>query len=129
VAGYSPAKLSQVALDTFNALTSKGLTEDQLMKVLLTPEGKNFLQSAALSPRSEKALADLMTVDQTPLEALGKWAVGTTARLGPRIGSADQPTMPMQPPTGGGEVAGQPSSQDDLQMLLEEQARRQQQGQ
>lgn len=130
VAGYSPAKLSQVALDTFNALTSKGLSEDQLMKVLLTPEGKNFLQSASMSPRSEKALADLMKVDQTPLEALGKWGLGTAARLGPRFGSAEQPTIApeMQPTTGTGEMTGQPS-QDDLQMLLEEQARRQSQGQ
>jgi hypothetical protein len=123
VAGYSPAKISQVALDTFNALTSKGLSEDQLMKVLLTPEGKNFLQSASLSPRSEKALADLMTVDQTPLEALGKWGMGTAARLGPRIGSTEQPSInaPVAP------VEQVP--QEDLQMLLEEQTRRQQQGQ
>jgi len=128
VAGYSPAKISQVALDTFNALTSKGLSEDQLMKVLLTPEGKTFLQSASLSPRSEKALADLMKVDQTPLEALGKWGLGTAARLGPRIGSAEQPTIAPTDMSTTGETAGQPS-QEELQMLLEEQARRQQQGQ
>lgn len=93
LAGYSPAKLSQIALDAFNALTNNGLSEEQLMKVLLTDSGKNFLKSASLSPRSEKALSDLMQVDQTPLEALGKWGVGTTARLGPRFGSAEQPTM------------------------------------
>jgi len=93
LAGYSPAKLSQVALDTFNALTNNGLSEEQLMKVLLTDSGKNFLKSASLSPRSEKALSDLMQVDQTPLEALGKWGVGATTRLGPRFGSAEQPTV------------------------------------
>lgn len=126
VAGYSPAKLSQVALDTFNALTNNGLSEEQLMKVLLTDSGKNFLQSAALSPRSEKALADLMAVDQTPLEVVGKWAAGTTARLGPRIGAAAQPLMAT--PTMDQTQQAVPQ-QEDLQLLLEEQARRQQQGQ
>lgn len=126
VAGYSPAKLSQVALDTFNALTNNGLSEDQLMKVLLTDSGKNFLKSVSLSPRSEKALSDLMQVDQTPLEAIGKWAVGTTARLGPRIGAAEQPSMAAPTMDQTQQVAPQ---QEDLQLLLEEQARRQQQGQ
>lgn len=119
VAGYSPAKLSQVALDTFNALTNNGLSEEQLMKVLLTDSGKNFLKSASLSPRSEKALADLMTVDQTPLEALGKWGASTVARMGPRIGSADQPTIQQQTPN-----ADVNAGQDDLKALLEEKARR-----
>lgn len=93
VAGYGPAKIGQLAMDTLNTITNTGLSEEQLMKVLLTDSGKNFLKSASLSPRSEKALTDLMAVDQTPLEALGKFAVGTAARLGPRIGAAEQPTM------------------------------------
>jgi hypothetical protein len=129
VAGYGPAKIGQLAMDTLNTLTNNGLSEEQLMKVLLTDSGKNFLQSAALSPRSEKALADLMTVDQTPMGALGKWAIGATSRLGPRIGSAEQPTMAaptMEQPQQQQQTAPQ---QDDLQMLLDEQARRQQQGQ
>jgi len=93
---YSMAKVGQLAMDTLNTLTNNGLSEEQLMKVLLTDSGKNFLQSASLSPRSSQALTDLMKVDQTPMEALGKWAVGTTARLGPRIGAADQPTIAPQ---------------------------------
>jgi hypothetical protein len=93
VAGYGPAKIGQLAMDTLNTITNTGLSEEQLMKVLLTDSGKNFLKSASLSPRSEKALTDLMAVDQTPLEALGKFAVGTAARLGPRIGAAEQPMM------------------------------------
>lgn len=93
VAGYGPAKIGQLAMDTLNSLTNNGLSEEQLMKVLLTDSGKNFLKSASLSPRSEKALTDLMAVDQTPLEALGKWGAGTVARMGPRIGAADQPTI------------------------------------
>lgn len=93
VAGYGPAKIGQLAMDTLNSLTNNGLSEEQLMKVLLTDSGKNFLKSASLSPRSEKALTDLMAVDQTPLEALGKWGAGTVARMGPRIGAAEQPTI------------------------------------
>lgn len=93
VAGYGPAKIGQLAMDTLNTLTNNGLSEEQLMKVLLTDSGKNFLKSASLSPRSEKALTDLMAVDQTPLEALGKWSAGTVARMGPRIGAADQPAI------------------------------------
>jgi hypothetical protein len=38
-----------------------------------------------------------MAVDQTPLEALGKWSAGTVARMGPRIGAADQPTLAAEP--------------------------------
>lgn len=117
VAGYSPAKISQVAMDALNSLTSKGLTEDQLMKVLLTPEGGQFLKSASLSPRSEKTLADLMAAEQSNLGAFSKWTAATTARMAPRIGSAEQPTMETQMQPDG--------QQDDLQMLLEEQARRQ----
>jgi hypothetical protein len=93
VAGYGPAKIGQLAMDTLNSLTNNGLSEEQLMKVLLTDSGKSFLKSASLSPRSEKALTDLMAVDQTPLEALGKWSAGTMARMGPRIGAAEQPTI------------------------------------
>lgn len=123
VAGYSPAKIGQLAMDAFNNLTSKGLSDDQLMKVLLTPEGGQFLKSASLSPRSERALTDLMATEQSNLGKFGSWLGGTAARVGPRLESAVQPTMeqtgPMQPS----------GEQDDLQLLLEEQARRQQQGQ
>lgn len=97
VAGYGPAKIGQLAMDTLNTLTNNGLSEEQLMKVLLTDSGKSFLKSASLSPRSQQALTDLMKVDETPLEALGKWGAGTVARMGPRIGAADQPTMAPEP--------------------------------
>lgn len=110
VAGYGPAKIGQLAMDSLNTLTNNGLSEEQLMKVLLTDSGKNFLKSASLSPRSEKALADLMAVDQTPLEALGKWAGGTAIRLGPRMGSAEQPTVQQE----------QPMSQEIPQMGMEQ---------
>lgn len=120
VAGYSPAKIGQLAMDAFNALTSKGLSDEQLMKVLLTPEGGKFLKSASLSPRSQQALADLTAIEQSNLGKFGAWLGGTAARVGPRIESATQPTVEQTGPM-------QPTEQpDDLQMLLEEQQRRQQ---
>jgi hypothetical protein len=119
VAGYGPAKIGQLAMDTLNTMTNTGLSEEQLMKVLLTDSGKNFLKSASLSPRSEKALTDLMAVDQTPLEALGKWGVGAVTRMGPRIGAADQPTIQQETPN-----ADVNAGQEDLKALLEEKARR-----
>lgn len=122
--GFGMSRVAKLSMDALNNLANSGLSEDQLMKVLLTDSGKNFLKSASLSPRSEKALTDLMQVDQTPLEALGKWGAGTIARVGPRIGSSDQPTMAA--PT---EQAPQAATQDDLQLLLEERANRQQQQQ
>lgn len=98
VAGYGPAKIGQLAMDTLNTLTNNGLSEEQLMKVLLTDSGKSFLKSASLSPRSEKALADLMQVERTPLETLGMWGAGEFLRAGPRIGSASQPTVQAEQP-------------------------------
>lgn len=119
VAGYSPAKIGQLAMDAFNSLTSKGLSEDQLMKVLLTPEGGQFLKTAAMSPRSQQALTDLMATEQSNLGKFGSWAAATAARTGPRIESTVHPTMEQTGPA-------QPSAQpDELQLLLEEQQRRQ----
>jgi hypothetical protein len=119
VTDYSFAKLGQLTMDTLNNITNNGLSEEQLMKVLVTDSGKNFLKSASLSPRSSQALTDLMKVDQTPLEALGKFAVGTVARTGPRIGAADQPVVQQETPN-----ADVNAGQEDLKALLEEKARR-----
>lgn len=119
VAGYGPAKIGQLAMDTLNTLTNNGLSEEQLMKVLLTDSGKSFLKSASLSPRSQQALTDLMKVDETPLEALGKWGAVTVARMGPRIGAAEQPTVQQETPN-----VDVNAEQDDLKALLEEKNRR-----
>lgn len=117
--GFGMSRVAKLSMDALNNLTSSGLSEEQLMKVLLTDSGKNFLKSASLSPRSAQALEDLMKVDQTPLEALGKFGVGTAARLGPRIGAADQPTIQQETPN-----VDVNAGQDDLKALLEEKARR-----
>jgi len=114
--GYGPSKLGQLSMDLVNSFTKNGLTEDQLMKALLTPEGASFLKNAALSPRSAQVLDDLTKMENS--NPVLKWAAGTTARVAPRAGMAEQPTVQTQ------EEAQQ--GQEDLAALLEEQARRQQ---
>lgn len=114
--GYSSAKVGQLALDVVNSFSKGGLNEDQLMKALLTPEGAQFLKSAALSPRSANVLADLTKMENS--NPVARWMAGTTARLGPRMASAEQPTVQTEEQA----IAGQ----DELAALLAEQAMRQQ---
>lgn len=115
--GYGAAKVGQLSLDLVNAFTKNGLTDDQLMKALLTPEGANFLKTAALSPRSAAVLDSLTKMENS--NPVLRWTAGTAARLGPRMASTEQPTVQTQEEA----MAGQ----DELAALLEEQARRQQQ--
>jgi hypothetical protein len=115
--GYATSKVGQLGLDIVNSFSKNGLNEDQLMKALLTPEGAQFLKTASLSPRSANVLNDLTKMENS--NPVAKWMVGTTARLGPRIGSAEQPTVQTQEQA----IAGQ----DELAALLQEQAMRQQQ--
>lgn len=115
--GYSTSKIGQLAFDVVNTFSKGGLTEDQLMKALLTPEGAKFLKTAALSPRSENVLKELTQMENT--NPVAKWMVGTTARLGPRMASAEQPTVQTEEQV----MAGQ----DELAALLQEKALREQQ--
>ena len=114
---YGASKLGQLSLDIVNSFSKGGLNEDQLMKVLLTPEGAKFLKTAALSPRSANVLKELTQLEQS--NPVARWMVGTTARLGPRMASAEQPTVQTQEQATAG--------QDELAALLQEQALRQQQ--
>jgi hypothetical protein len=114
---YGASKLGQLSLDVINSFTKGGLNEDQLMKALLTPEGAKFLKTAALSPRSANVLKELTQMEQS--NPVARWMIGTTARFGPRIASAEQPTVQTQEEA----MAGQ----DDLAALLEEQRLRQSQ--
>lgn len=115
--GYATSKVGQLGLDIVNSFTKGGLNEDQLMKALLTPEGAQFLKTAALSPRSANVLSDLTKMENS--NPVARWMVGTTARLGPRMASAEQPTVQTQEQATVG--------QDELAALLQEQALRQQQ--
>ena len=114
---YGASKVGQLGLDIVNSFSKNGLNEDQLMKALLTPEGAKFLKTAALSPRSANVLTDLTKMENS--NPVAKWMIGTTARLGPRMASAEQPTVQTQEQVTAG--------QDELAALLQEQALRQQQ--
>ena len=115
--GYATSKVGQLGLDIVNSFSKGGLNEDQLMKALLTPEGAQFLKTAALSPRSANVLSDLTKMENS--NPVARWMVGTTARLGPRMAAAEQPTVQTQEQATVG--------QDELAALLQEQALRQQQ--
>ena len=117
--GYGASKIAQISMDLVNSFTKNGLTEDQLIKALLTPEGASFLKNAALSPRSASVLDDLTKMqDANPVL---RWTAGTVARVGPRAGITEQPTVQTEQEAQQG--------QDDLSMLLQEQASRQSQPQ
>ena len=70
VAGYAPAKGIRTALQTINVFGEKpfgGLSDEQLMKVLLTNEGKDFLKQGKLSGNSAKTLEALTRVDSAAI--------------------------------------------------------------
>ena len=61
--GYASAKAVDVAMTTFNELFKKqGLTDEQLMKMLLTPEGADFLRQGSLTGASQKTLDALTNI-------------------------------------------------------------------
>ena len=65
-AGYPPAKAADVAMTTINELFKKqGLTDEQLMKMLLTPEGANFLRQGSLTGASANTLDALTKIPST----------------------------------------------------------------
>jgi hypothetical protein len=68
-AGYAPAKAADVTMTTINELFKKqGLNDEQLMSVLLTPEGANFLRQGSLTGASAKTL-DALTKIPSALDA------------------------------------------------------------
>jgi len=61
--GYAPAKAADVTMTTINELFKKqGLNDEQLMRVLLTPEGANFLRQGSLTGASAKTLDALTKI-------------------------------------------------------------------
>ena len=64
--GYSSAKAVDVAMTTFNELFKKqGLSDEQLMKMLLTPEGADFLRQGSLTGASRNTLDALTKIPST----------------------------------------------------------------
>lgn len=95
-AGYQGAKVAQLSLDAVNEIFKKrGLNEEQLMKVLLTPEGKDFLKNAALSPQSTKTLESLIKVEQPSQFSMPAFSVlAAPAAQGPVM---EQPQWELPP--------------------------------
>ncbi len=82
-AGYAPAKGADVAMTTINELFKKqGITDDQLMRILLTPEGANFLREGSLTGASRNTL-DALTKIPSVLEATSP-ALSAISRLIPQ---------------------------------------------
>lgn len=63
---FGIAKITGAATEFYNNLKT-GLSEDKLMKILITPEGKEFLRNATLSPNAQKTLQSFDKVIGTSL--------------------------------------------------------------
>jgi hypothetical protein len=112
-ASYQGAKLTQVGLEAVNQLFKKrGLSEEQLMKVILTDEGKQFLKNASLSPQSTKTLEGLTQIDKVALPGSAA-ALMTTAAPAPVVGQPVEQEQQWQlPPELGGNLTEQPTTED-----------------
>lgn len=72
VLGYPGAKATQLGVDVLNKAGSLGkLSDEQLMKVLLTPEGASFLKQAGMTPGSAKTLEELTKLQDVPMPREG----------------------------------------------------------
>lgn len=92
IGGYQFGKATRLTTDVVNNIfKDKGLTEQQLMNVLLSAEGKKFLQNAAISPQSKNTLQSLVDLDKA--SPILPFAAATTAL------PTTQTQQPMQEPT------------------------------
>jgi len=90
--GYAPAKGVDVAMTTINELFKKqGISDEQLMRMLLTPEGAAFLRQGSLTGASANTL-DALTKIPSALDTATP-AFSAISRLLP----AKQPQAPAQP--------------------------------
>lgn len=103
--GYQIAKGVDVTLSAMNELLRKqGLTDEQLMRILLTPEGANFLRQGSLTGASAKTLEALTNIP-TALQQ-GTPGFSAASRL-------LAPTQQVQPPAVEQPIAEQPQETTD----------------
>jgi hypothetical protein len=96
-AGYSGAKATQLSIDVVKAMMSKSkLTDDMLMKALMTPEGSSFLKSASMSPRSQKTLDSLTKLNSSRPSNVGLGAMATS--ISGALPTTEQPVNEYVPP-------------------------------
>jgi hypothetical protein len=95
--GYQFSKGVDVTLTAMNELLRKqGFTDEQLMRVLLTPEGANFLRQGALTGSSAKTLEALTNVPTALQE--GSTGFSAFSRLiAPQQELTNQPTTTQEP--------------------------------
>ena len=96
-AGYEMAKTAQVGIDVLNMIGKSGLTDDMVMRALLTPEGATFLKAGSLTPRSQKTLDALTNMNQSM--AIPKFIGAQVMRAGSQM-STEPPVVQEEAPTG-----------------------------
>lgn len=75
--GYQAAKVTDLTIEAVNSLMKKnGISDEMLMKMLLTDEGAQFLKSASLSPQGRETLEKLTKLDTAGLPKAGAYLLG-----------------------------------------------------
>jgi len=96
-AGYSGAKATELSLDVLNAtLRKSNLTDDMLMKALITPEGGSFLKNASMSLKSKETLDSLTKLNSIRPSNLGFGAMATS--ISGALPTTEQPVNEYVPP-------------------------------
>lgn len=106
---YTMGKVGGVSTRLLNYFKGE-LNDDQIFKLLLTPEGKDFLKSASLSPNAAKTLDKLTKVQSTTSPALA-----TTLSTGVKA-NIQATEVGVQPPAAGA------TQRPDLDLSIEEPA-------
>ena len=74
IGGYPAAKVTDLTIEAINAAMKKnGISDDMLMKMLLTDEGASFLKSASLSPRGKETLEKLTGLNRATIPETVSW--------------------------------------------------------
>jgi len=119
--GYQFSKGVDVTLTAMNELLRKqGFTDEQLMRVLLTPEGANFLRQGALTGSSAKTLEALTNVPTALQE--GSTGFSALSRLvSPQQEIINQPTTTQKPQATENQFQIPPDLQQETEQPIQDQ--------
>ena len=74
VGGYPAAKVTDLTIEAINASMKKnGISDETLMKLLLTDEGASFLKTASLSPQGRETLEKLTSLNRATIPETVSW--------------------------------------------------------
>ena len=123
VFGYSPAKAADVGTSALNELFRKQcFTDEQLMRILLTPEGANFLRQGSLTGASAKTLEALTNVPTALQEgSTGFNAVSRLIAPTPQVQQQPQEQVMEQPTEAESQWQIPPDLQQETQPVVEQQ--------